>query len=292
MRCLFLLSILILACSKTSSSDANGPCENGKRSCRDKSTSLYCANGKWQTDTCKGDRGCYEDKGMVSCDITANVDGDVCPAAMDGFGACRADRKSRAVCKSGKYVVEKCKGEEGCTMQGAGMTSCDRGAPDVGDNCTTDKVQACASGGKQAVACKDGKFVLLQKCPGAAGCKEQGGGLVSCDPNGAFAAGDACHFISMVCTEDGKSLLECKDGKFNAGKECPGEGRCKGVECDSGYGDVGADCASGTHVCSNDKKSLLACKPVPKSDDGAMKFAVEKSCKAGCTPKDGKLECL
>src|SRR5437899_1199689 len=93
-----LAFVVLLLASCKGGDKAGGPCDNGMRKCQDGKTALYCAKGTWQTDTCKGPRGCYEDKGTAACDVTANAEGDPCPQALDGFGACRADLKSRAIC--------------------------------------------------------------------------------------------------------------------------------------------------------------------------------------------------
>ena len=287
------LVVLALGCSKKPK--VGDKCENGARACIDGTSGLYCAAGAYQADTCRGAKGCAEDKGIVTCDITGNNDGDPCPAALDGFSVCRADRKTRAMCKGGKYVVETCNGDDGCTTEQVGMARCDKGNPGVGESCTSDpRVQYCSSDKKGMVTCKDGKYVLRQKCPGPNACKPGSGGGVICDPNGEFAEGDDCFFISLACTADGKKLLACKDGKFATSKECPGEGRCSGVTCDEGYAVEGEPCIVGRHMCSLDKKSLLECKTVKaKSVDEVdeQKWAVSKKCKTQCTAADGKLSC-
>jgi hypothetical protein len=292
--CATLLSVP--ACNKKP--QVGGKCETGRRACTDKKSGLYCADGAWQADTCKGPRGCVEEKDNATCDVTGDEDGDPCPAALDGFGACRADRHSRAQCKAGKYVVEKCRGDEGCTMESAGVSTCDRGIPEPGEKCTADpKMQFCGSGGKVFVTCKDGVYALKQKCPGPNGCKYQGGGLVTCDPNGTFVAGDACHFIERACTADKSAQLECKDAIFVLKSECPGPERCHSYGCDSGYADPASPdgCIKDKRACSLDKKSLLVCKgTTKKTDDGDIvdyKWTIEKPCKTDCTPKDGQLSC-
>ena len=192
----------------------------------------------------------------------------------------------------------RCRGAEGCTMEQAGVSTCDRGVPEPGEKCTADaNIQFCGAGGKVFVTCKDGVYAVKQKCPGPAGCKEQGGGLVSCDPHGAFVVGDACHFLSFTCTADSKAQLACKDGLFVLERECPGPDRCTSLGCDSGYVDPASPdlCTKDKRACSIDKKSLLACKQTTKkTDDGEVvetKWAVEKPCKVGCTAKDGQLAC-
>ncbi len=288
---LFLVALLALGCSKAKAK-VGDKCDNGARACIDAQSGLYCAAGAYQPDTCKGPKGCVEDKGQATCDITGNNDGDPCPAALDGFSVCRADRKTRAMCKGGKYVVEACKGEDGCTTEQVGMAKCDKGNPDPGETCTADpRLQFCAAGKKAAMTCKDGKYVVVQNCPGTQGCREQTGGAVACDPGGAFAAGDPCFFISAACTADGKSLLTCKDGKFAVDSDCPGEGKCSGVACDKGFALEKDVCTEGGRkACSQDKKSMLECKTPAKTDEDSTWKSIKK-CAKGCEPKDGKIGC-
>jgi hypothetical protein len=286
--------LVVLAVSCTTKPKVGDKCENGMRACVDKTQGLYCANGAFQADTCKGPKGCYEEKSIASCDLTGNDNGDPCPAALDGFSVCRADRKTRAMCKAGKYVVETCRGEDGCTTESVGMARCDRGDPEPGEACTSDaRLQFCSSDKKSFVTCKDGKYVVRQKCPGPNGCRTMSAGVVACDPFGAFAAGDDCFFIQSVCTADGKSLLACKDGKLAADQDCPGPERCRGGFCDTGVAVAGEICTVGGKACSLDKKTLLECKAPKGSPDGIVgaTWSVAKKCKSDCVPKDGQLAC-
>lgn len=289
-RVVFLLFVLLAAsCSKKPK--AGDKCEQAARACVDKTQGLYCADGVYQADTCKGPKGCYEEQGLTKCDLTGNDNGDPCPAALDGYSVCRADRKTRAMCKGGKYVVESCTGEDGCTTESPGMARCDRGDPAPGESCTSDaRLQFCASDKKAFVTCKDGKFVVRQKCPGPNGCRNMSAGVISCDPNGAFAVGDDCFFLQNVCTQDGKTLLGCKDGKFALDKECPGPKRCSGIQCDTGVAVENEPCIVGDTACSLDKKSLLECK-APKKPEDEPTYTIAKKCKTACVPRDGKLEC-
>lgn len=283
-----MVTLGIAGCSKPKAGDK---CEEvGRRACVDPKTALYCAAGTWQQDTCKGPKGCVEDKNNATCDLTDNGEGDECPAALEGFGACRTDKKSRAICQKGKYVVEPCRGPEGCTMQQGGMSTCDHSVAKIGDRCTTDpRIQLCGDDGKAFVRCLDGVITLGQKCPGPNGCKDQGGGRVSCDPNGPFVEGDLCHFVNYMCTSDGRALFMCENGKFKKSKSCPGPEGCNGMACDQGLAREG-DVCNGKAACSDDNKVLLACKPGKKPDDPKV-WSVDRKCKTTCKVADGKLDC-
>lgn len=293
MKPLLLALIVTLGTFGCSKPKAGDKCEEvGRRACVDAKTALYCAGGTWQLDTCKGPKGCVEEKGIATCDLTENAEGDPCPAALDGFGACLSDKKSRAVCQKGKYVVEPCRGPDGCTMQQGGMSTCDHAVTKIGDRCTVDgRVQMCADDGKSFARCADGVITLGQKCPGPNGCKDQGGGRVSCDPNGDFAEGDLCHFIKYTCTANGRALLICEDGKFKQNKTCPGPEGCVGLSCDQGVAKAGDPC-NGKAACSDDGKALLACKPPkkPTEEEGNV-WTLDRKCKTACTVKDGQLSC-
>lgn len=275
---------------------AGEKCEEvGRRACVDGKTALYCVSGAWQLDTCKGPKGCLEEKNNATCDLTENAEGDPCPVALDGFGACRADRATRALCQKGKYVVEPCRGPDGCTMQQGGMSTCDHSVTKLGDRCTVDpRVQMCGDGGadgKVFARCTDGVIALAQKCPGPNGCKDEGGGRVSCDPNGAFVEGDLCHFIKNACSSDKRALLSCEGGKFKQVKTCPGPDGCTGVACDQGTGVIGEACTA-KQACSEDGKALLACKPPSKKSDGLDDvWTIDRKCKTACVVKDGKFAC-
>ncbi len=283
-RWFLLLGVVALACGKAKAGDK---CEeSGLRVCVDGKTSLYCAKGAWQADTCRGPKGCVEAGKIVTCDVTGNAAGDVCPAALEGFQSCAADGKSRVECKGGKYVMEVCKGKDGCTLVQAGPVTCDQGPPDIGGSCKIEKLQACSPDKKSAMHCQSGAFALAQKCPGPNGCSPQGGGLVSCDPNGVFVEGDLCHFISVTCTKDGRTQLECDQGKLKLGRACPGEGGCAPGVCDPGVAKVGEQCKEGGRACADDKKALVECK----DKNGLPVWTVTKKC-GNCEPKDGKLEC-
>jgi hypothetical protein len=157
------------------------------------------------------------------------------------------------------------------------------------------RVQKCA--GTSFVLCYDKKWTLAQRCPGPNGCTEPGGGLVTCDPNGAFVAGDPCRLIQYACTGDDRQQLECKDGTFVA-HDCPGLHGCSGITCDLGVAKQADPCVLDQHTeaCSDDKKSLLECKvdtkkKKPEEPEEAPKWMVKKTCKAGCTPDAGALRC-
>jgi hypothetical protein len=292
-----LVVVLSLACTKEKPPAPGGMCDAGKRACADAKTALLCVNGVWQKDTCKGPKGCYLDKGLATCDLTGNESGDPCPSSMDGFSGFKSDGKTRVVCKGGQYSFETCKGKDGCTLTQIGVTTCDYGPPVVGETCFDDaRIQRCDDTGKLFVQCKDGKWTLSQKCPGPLACTEPGGGLVSCDANGEFVAGDLCPLLAQTCTEEGAAQLLCENGKFER-HECPGPGRCSlgGTQCDTGFANIADPCADGAQACSDDKKSLLECKtPKAKPTDElepAPKWVVKKPCKTECTPKDGALEC-
>ncbi len=286
-----LLALSGASCGKPK---VGGKCDNGQWTCTDARAALYCANGTWQTETCKGPSGCQDLKGAVKCDITGNVAGDPCPLALEGKTGCRVGNKERLSCKSSKYELEDCKGADGCTLELGGFATCDPGAPKLGEACKVDeRIQRCSEDAKSFIQCRAGKWTLAQACPGEGGCQEKGGGLVSCASMGSkWNVGDACFFVTSTCTEDGKSLLECSFGAFVKKQDCNGPTHCVGAACDTGVAKVTEPCNDrpvGALACAEDGKALLECTLTDPMLP--LSWTEKKKCKTSCTPKDGALEC-
>lgn len=291
-----LLGLLAIGCDKPKPR-LGAPCEKGARVCSGSSL-MVCPKDAWQADTCKGPKGCHEEKGIPTCDTTGDVAGDPCPLAYEGLSGCSTDGKRRLTCKAGTYSVEACEGSDGCTLEQFGSATCDPGPPREGEPCSGDpRIQRCDADGKGLLLCGSAaKFVVAQKCPGPTGCTDAGGGLVHCDPNGAFVAGDGCVLLSTTCSADGATQLRCEGGAF-AAHDCPGPERCSrgGTDCDLGFAKLGDPCEPGKRACSDDRSALLECKagkPAKGLEEAPEPtLAVKKKCKGECSPKDGELRC-
>jgi hypothetical protein len=84
----------------------------------------------------------------------------------------------------------------------------------------------------------------------------------------------------MACLEDGSSVVSCVDGKLRPVQSCRGPRGCtvitanEKLDCDSVLARVGDPCLEeGTGACSEDRRSVLACK--------GARYAESKACLVG-----------
>lgn len=70
---------------------------------------LLCKGGKMNLAAkCKGMHGCRQKGTQIECDETIGDEGDPCDQQeYDGKYACATDKKTRLVCKGGKFVKDK-----------------------------------------------------------------------------------------------------------------------------------------------------------------------------------------
>jgi hypothetical protein len=182
--------------------------------------------------------------------------GDSC---SDTPGSC-ADKASHLVCVGGKYVLETCKGQGGCTDDKALV--CDNTKADVGDGCGHDGARACSSDGSKELRCREGKFAIEWSCRG--GCTLDANNNPKCTPTGQ--AGDICRPDSILCAVDQKTELACTDGKLAQRRTCNGALGCKteaggGVRCDRTQALEGEECREeGTGACDMARKNVLVCQ--------------------------------
>lgn len=190
------------------------------------------------------------------------------------------DEKNALVCHGGKLEKVACAGPLGC-VKIQDRASCDDSVASEGDPCMgeTDEEYACSPDNKRALVCKDGKFALYLECRGKGGCSLLGH-AVSCDTSIA-AKGDPCRSQGAIaCSEDGKQMLECRQGRFETHRYCRGQYGCslkgEAPTCDETLSLEGDPCGlPGLVVCSVDGSRELICQ------GGA--FMKSRSCKKGCT---------
>jgi hypothetical protein len=177
----------------------------------------------------------------------------------DAPGSC-SDKASHLVCANGAYVLETCKGANGCTDDKT--LTCDNSKADVGDGCGHDGARACSADGTKELRCRGGKFAVEWSCRG--GCKLDSSSNPVCTPTGL--AGDVCRPDSIVCDVAQKSELDCQDGKLVATRTCHGALGCEtpaggGVRCDRTQAIEGEECrVDGTGACDMAKKGVLVCQ--------------------------------
>jgi hypothetical protein len=143
----------------------------------------------------------------------------------------------------------------------------------VGDDCRyaeDDRLfPRCLDAGAALMCGANGKLGAIP-CGGPAGCGHRADagseeGASTCDLS-VGRAGDACPAARMTCSEDGISVLECRDGTWQPSMRCRGPGACKVVTvdagdsltCDMSVAVVGEACQPGGS-CSTDHEAMLDC---------------------------------
>jgi len=171
-------------------------------------------------------------------------------------GTCTENSKScdtptsRFACVTGHYVLEACKGPDGCKETATG-TTCDSTHGDVGDPCASANLAECSVDGKSKLRCDNDHLVFVARCSKDGCTVDDKGGAHCNDPYGKV--GDACKInpnqnerANGACNEDFKSELRCKDGKMAITNQCRGEQGCTplstGPWCDRSVAEPGDGC--------------------------------------------------
>jgi hypothetical protein len=191
----------------------------------DKKSMMRCRGGKWtRTDSCLGPKGCDAGGFLVTCDTSVVAEGDLCEVSATKKGGsygCSADKKTLLGCAMGKWKkVESCLGEQGCTA--VGLAICDGPTASPGDFCIKEAEDdyACSTDKKSSLRCEEGGWKFARSCLGAEGCSSVGL-LRKCDDT-IQELGAACELEEdAACSTDGKTILQCKGGKFIKSRACP-----------------------------------------------------------------------
>lgn len=236
-REVLLIAVLLSSTAFACKPKVGGSCKiETKEQCVDDKKALACHDGKWEELACKGPDGCSKATGEHVCDQSVADDKDVCNLTDDYV--CTGDKKGMLQCTKNHWTqVQSCLGERGCSMERKKVT-CDNSIAKEGDTCREEDDFACSVDKKAALKCTKGLFVQASLCKGPKACKIGGdaktGFKVECDDSIANQ-GDACekedHFS---CSSDQRSILKCKNKKFDI------EDKCKSKEkCDIRGGQVG-----------------------------------------------------
>jgi hypothetical protein len=111
--------------------------------------------------------GCREEANKhLLCDFTGNAEGDPCSMEEEGSAQCIGDKR-RITCRTGKYTIDECRGDDGC--KGGTGVKCDQSKGEPGDPCRGE-TNACSLDGKRVLACAAGKLQISAMCPGEGGC--------------------------------------------------------------------------------------------------------------------------
>jgi hypothetical protein len=177
----------------------------------------------------------------------------------DTPGSC-IDKSSHAVCVSKKYVIETCKGKDGCNDEGKSLV-CDNTKADVGDGCAHEGSRACSQDGKYELRCRGSAYAVEWSCRN--GCALDADNNPKCTPMGEV--GDVCRPDSIVCDGKRQTELSCVDGKLAVHRTCHGHRGCEtlsggGVGCDRSIAIEGEECQEeGTGACDAAQKNVLVC---------------------------------
>jgi hypothetical protein len=142
------------------------PCKPTLIGCVDPRTELVCQKGVFIAAPCKGPMGCRDDGKHLFCDVTGNAEGDTCSRDEEAAAQCIGD-KQRITCRGGKYTLDFCRGDDGCSAKGS--VRCDQSKGQEDDPCTG-QANACSMDGKRVLVCHGGRFATAAQCPGEAGC--------------------------------------------------------------------------------------------------------------------------
>jgi hypothetical protein len=160
-----LASFAALACSKEPA--AGDSCKPTDIRCVDPKTELACQKGVFIVTPCKGPMGCREEANKhLICDATGNAEGDPCSTDEEGAAQCIGDKR-RITCREGRYVIDECRGAEGC--KGGGAVKCDQSKGEPGDPCRGE-TNSCSMDSKRVLTCNAGKLQISAECPGEGGC--------------------------------------------------------------------------------------------------------------------------
>jgi hypothetical protein len=202
----------------------------------------------------------------------------ICACHPSQGGSCKENATScesptsRYACMTGHYMLETCKGENGCKETPKGV-ACDSSRGDVGDPCASANQYVCGTDNKSRLRCDDGKFVFVQRCSKDGCTVDDNGGAHCTDPYAKV--GDTCKQLpnqteraAGACNEDFKSELRCKDGKMALVHPCRGEQQCtpltSGPWCDRSTSIAGDACDPNMPefavACEPQHEKMLTCK--------------------------------
>jgi len=136
-----LLGPLLLLASLPLASACSGPragdsCNQSGFLCLDEATALECRAGTWTALPCRGPGGCsrqtredpetQQPVDVITCDMTANQEGDACASSAEGKGFCAEGGKAVYECRRGTIVrTLTCTTCETVTRNGELQLECD-----------------------------------------------------------------------------------------------------------------------------------------------------------------------
>jgi hypothetical protein len=97
----FAASSLLVGCGSPKAGDK---CDTTGFLCADSTTALECKSSAWVSLPCRGPNGCARAGQTVTCDMSANQEGDACASTAEAKGLCAPDGLSTLECRGGVLV--------------------------------------------------------------------------------------------------------------------------------------------------------------------------------------------
>jgi hypothetical protein len=194
----------------------------------DAKTALFCNEGVVVAYACAGPKGCSGGTSKPSCDDDYGVLGEPCMQTGGQSHACSMDSKSALRCDDGKWALWRyCRDDNACSVAND-KVNCDNRRGNVGDPCGSPGSYVCAmDGGPMLLICHDRKLIAANSCRGPKGCRLLPDNKNHCDDSMA-RSGDACDTPDEVsCSEDAKTELVCRRGKYVVKAVCTRKGGCE-----------------------------------------------------------------
>jgi hypothetical protein len=107
---------LILLPTACGSPKAGDKCSATGFLCESPTAALECRTGAWASIACRGAGGCQRDGDTIKCDMSANLEGDLCASSAEGKGLCTTDGLALLECRDGK--LQKTKACSSCQATG------------------------------------------------------------------------------------------------------------------------------------------------------------------------------
>ncbi|MBL0196463.1 MAG: hypothetical protein IPQ09_19995 [Myxococcales bacterium] len=202
---------------------AGDACVGAQIECTSPSRALLCeGSGRFRESPCRGPKGC-EGGAAPACDVSIGKAGDPCEVVpgRPPRAACTEDGRTALVCRDGALAPTFDCTKLDCHLDGA-QPACGAMTAVAGYVCGVEGGAVCGEDQRSILRCVSGRFVRYLGCHGKLGCT----GAVDppCDDTVA-AVGDPCAQSGfVVCSEDGRAELICKNGRFTESRACPRSG--------------------------------------------------------------------
>jgi len=150
--------------------------------------------------------------------------GTPCPREDDA--TCKG-ADTMVTCTTGKWKEIKCRGPKGCEKGGL-FVKCDESLAAAGEPCGKEENYSCTQDKAAELKCVGGAWKQVGFCRGPKACEAKFP-FVNCDTT-ISNPNDPCEKDgNAACSNDGKTILECKGGKFVSKQKCPKACKVEGI---------------------------------------------------------------